>query len=169
MSNYGQLDEIYRTGKRVKKDRDWSEYPINTIAPAIMGGYWHRVERGWKWCTGDTFPGPGADNTGMVILPVDPNAAYNAKVREIAEILAKNDHPIMFQGFEMFGGMVEDNSGAMERAIESMIPFALAMVAEMAKELTGFAIATGACTAEYMNKYLIDRGLIPAKPEDNAR
>lgn len=45
-------------------------------------------------------------------------------VRQLAEEMAKNDHPIMFQVFEMFGGLVEDNSGAMERAIQSVMPFA---------------------------------------------
>ncbi len=56
--------------KRIKADKDWSEYPIGTKAPATMGGHWERVERGWKWCNGATFPRPGGDATGEVILPV---------------------------------------------------------------------------------------------------
>lgn len=40
---------------------DWSDYPLGTKAHAVMGGYWIKVERGWKWCNGDTFPTPGAD------------------------------------------------------------------------------------------------------------
>ena len=32
------------------------EYPIGTKAKAIGGGYWMRVEYGWRWCTGSTFP-----------------------------------------------------------------------------------------------------------------
>lgn len=39
----------------------WSDYPLGTKAHAVMGGYWIKVERGWKWCNGDTFPTPGAD------------------------------------------------------------------------------------------------------------
>jgi len=49
-------------GVRMKKtDREWHEYPLGTKAHAVMGGYWERVKGGWKWCTGSTFPTPGAD------------------------------------------------------------------------------------------------------------
>ncbi len=41
--------------------KNWDEYPLGTKAHAVMGGYWERVEAGWKWCTGSTFPRPGAD------------------------------------------------------------------------------------------------------------
>jgi hypothetical protein len=43
--------------------------PIGTKAPAINGGHWERVEHGWKWCTGSTFPRPGGDWTGELIAP----------------------------------------------------------------------------------------------------
>ena len=43
--------------------------PIGTKAPAIGGGHWLRTERGWKWCTGATFPRPGGDWTGYLIAP----------------------------------------------------------------------------------------------------
>lgn len=46
---------------RSAKDRRWSEYPIGTKAYAIDGGWWVRVSLGWKWCSGSTFPIPGAD------------------------------------------------------------------------------------------------------------
>lgn len=52
------LDE-YRGRQRV--DRRWSEYPLGTKAWSIGGGHWLRVEHGWKWHCGDTFPAPGAD------------------------------------------------------------------------------------------------------------
>lgn len=54
---------------KVKKDRDWSDYPIGTKAFAIGGGYWERTLRGWKWCTGATFPSPGGDASGEVEIP----------------------------------------------------------------------------------------------------
>jgi len=38
----------------------WDKYPIGTKAHHYMGGHWIRTEHGWKWCTGDTFPTPGA-------------------------------------------------------------------------------------------------------------
>ncbi len=44
-----------------RKSKDWSEYPLGTKVYAVMGGHWEKVERGRKWCTGDTFPSPGAD------------------------------------------------------------------------------------------------------------
>lgn len=43
--------------------------PLGTKAPAIMGGHWERVEGGWKWCTGSTFPRPGGDWDGRLIQP----------------------------------------------------------------------------------------------------
>lgn len=52
---------------RLRKDRDWRYYPIGTKAHAITGGHWTRVERGWKWCTGSTFPTPGGDACGECI------------------------------------------------------------------------------------------------------
>ena len=36
------------------------DMPIGTKAISDTGGYWIRTKRGWKWCTGDTFPRPGA-------------------------------------------------------------------------------------------------------------
>lgn len=53
----------------MEKDRDWSEYPIGTKAKANGGGYWIKNERGWQWCTGDTFPSPGGDASGEVWIP----------------------------------------------------------------------------------------------------
>ena len=43
--------------------------PLGTKAPASGGGHWTRVERGWKWCTGSTFPRPGGDWTGKLLPP----------------------------------------------------------------------------------------------------
>ncbi|MEN2425966.1 hypothetical protein AA0N74_07990 [Chromobacterium vaccinii] len=47
--------------------------PIGTKAPAIMGGYWYRTDRGWKWNgpegSGGTFPRPGGDWNGDLIAP----------------------------------------------------------------------------------------------------
>ncbi len=52
---------------RIAKDRDWNEYPIGTKAHAFNGGHWVRVERGWKWFNGSTFPTPGGDAIGKCI------------------------------------------------------------------------------------------------------
>jgi hypothetical protein len=54
--------------KWIRKDRSWKDYPLGTKAKAITGGYWIRVERGWKWFNGDTFPSPGGDASGEVSL-----------------------------------------------------------------------------------------------------
>lgn len=43
--------------------------PLGTKAPAINGGHWIRVARGWQWCSGATFPRPGGDWTGKLIYP----------------------------------------------------------------------------------------------------
>lgn len=40
---------------------------LGTKAPAITGGYWIKVDRGWRWCTGDVFPSPGGDWTGELV------------------------------------------------------------------------------------------------------
>jgi hypothetical protein len=53
----------------VKADTPVREYPLGTKFKASMGGYWVRVERGFKWCRGSTFPNVGGDWTGEVCLP----------------------------------------------------------------------------------------------------
>lgn len=45
--------------------------PIGTKAPSCIGGYWIKTERGWKWNTGSTFPCPGGDWSGELILPTE--------------------------------------------------------------------------------------------------
>lgn len=69
----GPLEPI--VGRRVPQDRKWSEYPLGTKAHACGGGYWERVNTGWKWCTGATFPTPGGDACGDCVEP--PNAALS--------------------------------------------------------------------------------------------
>lgn len=63
--------------KRRRIDRPWREFPIGTKAHACGGGYWYRVERGWKWNgpdgNGGTFPTPGGEACGQCIeLPAQP-------------------------------------------------------------------------------------------------
>lgn len=53
----------------IKADRDIKEYPIGTKFKCITGGHWVRVERGFKWFCGSTFPRVGGDWTGEVRLP----------------------------------------------------------------------------------------------------
>ena len=53
----------------VRADKPIREYPLGTKFKALMGGHWIRVERGFKWCTGSTFPNVGGDWTGEVCLP----------------------------------------------------------------------------------------------------
>ena len=43
--------------------------PNGTKAPAIGGGHWERVDRGWRWIRGSTFPRPGGDWDGRLIPP----------------------------------------------------------------------------------------------------
>ena len=56
----------------LKATRPISEYPIGTKFKAIMGGHWIKTERGYKWCTGATFPNVGGDWDGTVLLPNNP-------------------------------------------------------------------------------------------------
>lgn len=53
----------------VRADKPVREYPLGTKFKALMGGYWIRVKRGFKWCTGSTFQNVGGDWTGEVCLP----------------------------------------------------------------------------------------------------
>lgn len=53
---------------------DLRSAPIGTLAPAIMGGAWLKTDGGWQWnghcrCPGSTFPRPGGDWNGELILP----------------------------------------------------------------------------------------------------
>ena len=54
-----------RTPTPVTEDVGWrgrrGDYPIGTKAFSIDGGYWTRVDGGWKWHLGDVFPSLGAD------------------------------------------------------------------------------------------------------------
>lgn len=59
----------YNGDEWIKADKSVKEYPLGTKFKALMGGYWIRVERGFKWCTGATFPNVGGDWTGEVCLP----------------------------------------------------------------------------------------------------
>lgn len=76
--------EEYFEGWTVSKS--WSEYPIGTIAPAITGGHWFKTEYGWKWNgphgSGGTFPTPGGDARGTVILPGLPADEFNPPAHE---------------------------------------------------------------------------------------
>ena len=56
--------------------------PMGTKAPAIMGGHWVRVPLGWKWCNGATFPRPGGDWNGKLILPENASSATSRKIQE---------------------------------------------------------------------------------------
>jgi hypothetical protein len=54
----------------IKANKPWREYPIGTKARELgSGGYWIKNKLGWKWCTGATFPTPGAAD--QVCLPVE--------------------------------------------------------------------------------------------------
>lgn len=56
-------EEVY-----VKTTRSLKDYPLGSKFRAINGGYWERVENGFKWCTGDTFPNLGGDWDGTVSM-----------------------------------------------------------------------------------------------------
>lgn len=60
----------------------WSDYPIGTKAYSTTGGFWTKTERGWKWCTGSTFPTPGGD-AFRIELPSNDNENRNSEVKEI--------------------------------------------------------------------------------------
>lgn len=52
------------------------DVPLGTKATAIGGGHWVKVDLGWdetawKWHVGSTFPRPGADWDGCLILPAE--------------------------------------------------------------------------------------------------
>ena len=52
---------VNRLNIRIDSAMNYKDCPIGTKAHAVMGGWWTKTERGWKWCTGDTFPTPGGD------------------------------------------------------------------------------------------------------------
>lgn len=61
-----------KNAKRIKHDgRQLSDYPLGTKAMAYNGGFWERTTRGWRWCGGDTFPRPGGDWLGDLLLPCE--------------------------------------------------------------------------------------------------
>lgn len=52
-----------------KSNKDIKDYPIGTKFRCLHGGYWIKVNRGFRWFCGDTFPRPGADWDGYVSVP----------------------------------------------------------------------------------------------------
>lgn len=48
--------------------RSLKDYPLGSKFRAINGGYWEKVENGFKWCTGATFPNLGGDWDGTVSM-----------------------------------------------------------------------------------------------------
>lgn len=56
-------EEVY-----TRTTRNLKEYPLGSKFRAISGGYWEKVENGFKWCTGDTFPNLGGDWDGTVSM-----------------------------------------------------------------------------------------------------
>lgn len=61
------MDSLTKTEQRLENA------PIGTKAPAFIGGFWYRTERGWKWLgpdgNGGTFNRPGGDWDGRLIYP----------------------------------------------------------------------------------------------------
>ena len=71
--------------------KPWNEYPIGTKAFSVSGGYWTKTKRGWKWCTGDTFPTPGGD-AYRVTLPVEKEFICDHCKNQIEEmVMLKNE------------------------------------------------------------------------------
>lgn len=56
-------EEVY-----ARTTRSLKYYPLGSKFRAISGGYWEKVENGFKWCTGDTFPNLGGDWDGTVSM-----------------------------------------------------------------------------------------------------
>jgi hypothetical protein len=63
------MDKDFFGNVWIKANKDVREYPIGTKFKALMGGYWIKLERGFKWCNGSTFPNVGGDWTGEVCIP----------------------------------------------------------------------------------------------------
>lgn len=93
-------------GKKQPIDREWGEYPLGTKALALFGGHWLKTELGWRWCTGVTFPTPGAEACG-VRMPLDKHPESRGRERVIAARIttqvptqgAKTKKPYNLQGF----------------------------------------------------------------------
>ena len=62
---WSPADGMVEVTRKQRRSRQWSDYPIGSIATSITGGHWFCTEHGWKWNgpdgTGGTFPTPGAD------------------------------------------------------------------------------------------------------------
>ena len=65
-------------------DRPWKDYPIGTKAHAPMGGWWIKTERGWRWCTGSTFPTPGGDAVSVTLPGESATFAGETNVETMA-------------------------------------------------------------------------------------
>lgn len=78
----------------IQNRKSWSEYPIGTKAKAISGGFWIKVNNGWRWCSGSIFPTPGADASGEVILPTEELSWWcSLEEKERIECIKKMGEP----------------------------------------------------------------------------
>lgn len=90
----------------IKVDREWRDYPVGTKAKAIGGGYWIKTRRGWKWPTGSTFPTPGGDASGDVLLPGEcKNGCHCAEIEELENGKESLKRGYQCQGYQLEGIM----------------------------------------------------------------
>lgn len=66
----------------------WNELPLGTKAHSSTGGWWYRMENGWKWNgpggNGGVFPTPGANADRTVTLPVGKAEGSRIKADEMS-------------------------------------------------------------------------------------
>lgn len=105
----------------------------------------------------------------------DPNAAHNAKVQEIADELISILYPESITDSYGLPYSKEKLKKQADRKLQICLPAARAMTAKMKEEFSEgyYAAMHDQGLSRYesdpdLKQHLIKRGLIPAKPEDNA-
>ena len=70
--------------KQFTQSKPWGAYPTGTRVYAVNGGFWEKNKRGWKWCSGSTFPTPGGDWQYII----EPLATQHSDIRLKADAQA---------------------------------------------------------------------------------
>lgn len=71
-----RIESIVCEGLRLRKDREWAQYPIGTKAHAGAGVWWTRVAEGWMSQSSTVYTTPGADALGNCIEMPQVNYAW---------------------------------------------------------------------------------------------
>ena len=99
--------------RKITQSRSWKCYPVGTKVHSVNGGFWIRLNIGWKWHTGEMVKCPGKEAVGNCIeLPAQPSMSQekyektkHSWNRSARKQKRRNSHrDALHKGFGMING-----------------------------------------------------------------